>query len=154
MDGGVKQGSPLSPGLFNLLIADLEEYMRKERWGGVKLKDGRVYMLAYADDLVLLVEEEKGMRAMMTKLERYIRQKWLTVNVGKSKMLRFGKRGGRRRRIRWYWEGREVEEVRSFKYLGYVFQKNEEQDTQIRDRIKTAVMGQVWRIGKRRFGGD
>lgn len=94
------------------------------------------------------------MRAMMTKLERYIRQKWLTVNVGKSKMLRFGKGGGRRRRIRWYWEGREVEEVRSFKYLGYVFQKNGEQDTQIRDRIKTAVMGQVWRIGKRRFGGD
>lgn len=90
----------MSPGLFNLLIADLEEYMRKGRWGGVKLKDGRVYMLAYADDLVLLAEEEKGMRAMMTKLERYIRQKWLTVNVEKSKMLRFEKGGGRRRRIR------------------------------------------------------
>ncbi|KAL6257811.1 hypothetical protein P5V15_011401 [Pogonomyrmex californicus] len=46
---------------------------RKERWGGVKLKDEKVYTLAYADDLVLLTEEEEGMRAMMARLERYIK---------------------------------------------------------------------------------
>jgi len=55
---GVRQGCPLSPGLFNLLTADLEEYMRKGGWGGVRLKGERVYTLAYADDIVLLAEEE------------------------------------------------------------------------------------------------
>lgn len=53
---GVKQGCPLSPGLFNLLTADLEEEMRKGGWGGMRLKGEKVYSLAYADDVVLLAE--------------------------------------------------------------------------------------------------
>lgn len=40
MGRGVKQGCPLSPGLFNLLTADLEKEMRKGGWGGVRLKGG------------------------------------------------------------------------------------------------------------------
>lgn len=38
--------------------------------------------MAYADDIVLLVEEE-DMRAMIARLERYVREKRLEVNVGK-----------------------------------------------------------------------
>lgn len=34
---GVRQEYPLSPNLFNILIADLEEEMRKGRWDGVRL---------------------------------------------------------------------------------------------------------------------
>lgn len=77
------------------------------------------------------------------------------MNVGKSKIMRF-KRSGRRKKIRWRWEGKEIEEVREYKYLGYVFQSNGEQERQVRERMKRgmAVMGQVWGIGKRRFGGE
>jgi len=95
---GVRQGCPLSPGLFNLLT-DLEEYLRKDGWGGVKLKE-KVYSLTYADDLVLLAEEEEKMRAMIGRLERYIREKRLEVNAKKSKIMRFKKRGGRKRRVK------------------------------------------------------
>lgn len=40
--------------------------------------------------------------------------------------------------------------------MGYVLQKNGAQEAQIRDRRRktAAVMGQVWGIGKRRFGKD
>lgn len=71
MDREVKQRCSLSPGLFNLLTADLEEEMRKEGWGGVRLKGEKVYSLAYADDVVLLAEEKGDMRAMMARLESY-----------------------------------------------------------------------------------
>jgi len=64
---GVRQGYPLSLGLFNLLTADLEEYMKRGRWGRVKLKEEKVCTLGYADDMVLLAEDEKGMRAMMSR---------------------------------------------------------------------------------------
>lgn len=48
-----------------------------------------------------------------------------------------------------------MEEVKTFKYLRYVFQRNGGQEAQVRDRIKKeAVLGQVCGIGKRRFGGD
>lgn len=38
--------------------------------------------MAYADDIVLLAEEE-DMRAMIARLERYVREKRLEVNGGK-----------------------------------------------------------------------
>lgn len=48
----------------------------------VRLRGEKIYMLAYADDIVLLAEEE-DMRAMIARLERYVREKRLEVNVGK-----------------------------------------------------------------------
>lgn len=51
---GVRQGCPLSPLLFNLLVVDLKEEMGKVKWGGIIIEEERVYILAYADDMVLL----------------------------------------------------------------------------------------------------
>jgi hypothetical protein len=97
---GVRQGCPLSPGLFNLLTADLEELMKRGEWRGVWLRGGKVYTLTYADDVVLLAEGEDGMKSMMSRLERYVREKRLEINEKKSKVMRFGKGGGRRK-VRW-----------------------------------------------------
>lgn len=60
----VRQGRPLSPLLFNILIADLVEEIERMKWGGVRLGDRRVYTLVYADDMVLIVEKEDEMRSM------------------------------------------------------------------------------------------
>lgn len=57
---GVKQGYPLSPIRFSIILADLVEEVGRIKWGG-----GKVYTLAYADDLVLLAEGEEEMRSMM-----------------------------------------------------------------------------------------
>ena len=62
---GLRQGCPLSPILFNLLIANLEEEMGKVKWGGIKLKERKIYALAYADHIVLLAEEEDELRSMI-----------------------------------------------------------------------------------------
>lgn len=49
-----------------------------------------------------------------------------------------------------------MEEVKEFSYLGYKLQRNGGQEGQIKERIRKAavVMGQVWGLGKRRFGKD
>ena len=153
---GVRQGCPLSPLLFNLLISDLEEVMGRVKWGGVKVGGVKVCTLAYADDLVLIAEDEDQMRSMLERLERYLDEKNLVLNAEKSKIVRFRKGGGRESRRSWWWKGNRIEEVKEFCYLGYVFQKNGGQEAQIKDRVRraAAVMGQVWGIGKRRYGGD
>jgi len=53
-------------------------------------------------------------------------------------------------------EGKDIEEVKEVVYLGYRLRRNRDQEAQVKERVKKAmgVMGQVWSIGKRRFGGD
>lgn len=60
----VTHGCPLSPILFNIILADFEEEMGRVKWGGVRLRGGRVYTLTYANDLVLLAEGKEEMRSM------------------------------------------------------------------------------------------
>jgi len=47
--------------------------------GGVKLGEGKVFTLTYADD-VMIAEEEQDMRAMMNRLERYLERKGMELN--------------------------------------------------------------------------
>lgn len=55
----------------------MEEDMARGKWGGVKLGEGKIYWMAYADDIVLLAEEEDEMKAMLARMERYIGKKKL-----------------------------------------------------------------------------
>lgn len=72
---------------------------------------GRVYSLAYADDIVLMAEKENEIRAMLEKLEGYSEGKNLELNV--SKIMKRRRRGGRVSRRFWYWKGKRLEEVGS-----------------------------------------
>lgn len=154
---GVRQGCPLSPLLFVLLLADLDEELARGCWGGVELDGGgKVYSLAYADDLVLLARGEEEMKGMMGKFERYVEGKGLVVNTEKTKVMRCRIGGGRKRRVKWWWRGKEIEEVTKYRYLGYVVKANGDQDDHVEERVEKAakVMGGVWGIGKRKFGDD
>ncbi|XP_071644396.1 uncharacterized protein [Temnothorax longispinosus] len=130
--------------------------MKKVKWGGIKLGEEKVYDLEYADDMVLLAEGEDEMRSMMERLERYLDKKRLELNAEKTKIMRFRKGGRRMVKRDWWWKGRKVEEVKEFRYLGYTLQRNGGQEAHVKERVKkaAAVMGQVWGIGKRRFGKD
>ncbi|XP_076678949.1 uncharacterized protein LOC143374584 [Andrena cerasifolii] len=68
----------------------------------------------------------------------------------------FRKGGGRERRVEWRCKGKRIEEVKEFKYLGYVFKKSGGQEAHIGDRVKKVrvVMRQVGGIGKMKFGKD
>lgn len=125
----------MSPILFNLVLADLEEELRKVKWGGTRIGEERVYSLLYADDMVLIAEKEEEMKSMLERLEGYIDRKGIEINVEKTKIVRFNRGRGRRKRIRWRWKGKTIEEVREYTYLGYRFQANEKQQAQVKKRV-------------------
>ena len=61
---GVRQGSCLSPILFNLH----SECLTKEALEGFKIGGKIMHTVKYADDLVLLAKEEKVLQDMIDKL--------------------------------------------------------------------------------------
>lgn len=67
----------------------------------IKLGGGKVWTLAYADDVVLMAEEEQEMRAMLSRLERYLEKKGLELNAEKTKVMRFRKGGGKYIKVDW-----------------------------------------------------
>jgi len=71
-----------------------------------------------------------------------------------STILRFRKGAGKWKEYKWIRKGKVIGEVKEFKYLGYVFQRNGGQKAHIKDRITRAAAEQIWGIGKRRFKGD
>lgn len=63
-------------------------------------------------------------------------------------MMRCKKGGGRRRGMTWRWKGEEIEEVRRFRYLGYVMTANGKQEEHVDERVRkgAVAMRQVWGI--------
>lgn len=91
---GVRQSCPLNPLLFLIFISDLEEEMARGLVGGMRIGQGRIWTLAYADDVVLLARKEEALEEMIKRLERYLEKKKLLLNVEKSKIMRFRRGGG------------------------------------------------------------
>ena len=72
--GGVKQGWPHSPLLFNLIIDKLIEDLEKIKVG-IEIGGDRICCMAFADDLVLISEERIHMQMLLEESKRFLDQK-------------------------------------------------------------------------------
>lgn len=77
-----------------------------------------MYTLLYADDMVLLAENENEIRSMIERLEEYLRKKNLELNTEKTKILRFRKGGGKMEKREWRWKGKRIQEVNNTNIWG------------------------------------
>lgn len=69
--------------------------------GWSKDRRKKIHTLAYANDVMLLAEEEQDMRSILKRLERYLDRKGIELNSEKTKVMKFRKRGGKKRKIEW-----------------------------------------------------
>ncbi len=153
---GVRQGGPLSPLLFNLYIADLEMWLKGNQVGGVVIGSCKIYMLAYADDMVLVAETPEEMQGMLGSMEKYLTRWKLVLNASKSKILIFKKGGRRAKKEKWNWIGKEVDVVKSYKYLGFWMQPDNGFSVHVKyvKKKARAAMGAIWGIGESNIKGD
>ena len=153
---GVRQGCPLSPSLFAIYIAEIDEKLAAAQMGGVVVGREKIWTLTYADDMAMVARTEGEMKEMLKTLEKYLKNLKLQLNVEKSKMVVFSKGRGKEKENDWRWKAEKIEQVKEFTYLGYTFQKNNGPEKHIRERCKKGimVMRQVWGIGKRMFEND
>lgn len=55
---GVRQGNPASGILFNLFIDDVTDFISSERVTPISLDSAKLFLIKYADDVVLLSASE------------------------------------------------------------------------------------------------
>lgn len=110
-------------------------YFRRREIGGLKLEKERIWSLAYADDLVLMAKNREALRDMLDTLRKFLKDRKLVLNVNKTKIVVFNKIG-KTKKEKWMWENREIEEVRKFKYLGFIFKDNGGYESHIKELEK------------------
>lgn len=83
---GVRQGDPLSPILFNLVVDDLLKSLPSEI--GYKLSSGEsVNCIAFADDIIFLSQTARGMTDLLSTAEKFFSARGLSVQPAKCSSL-------------------------------------------------------------------
>ncbi len=86
---GVKQGCPPSPLLFGLYLDALEGCLDGRECDAPTLVDVHVWLLLFADDLVLTLESEVGLQQQLNTLQQFCIERGFIVNVEKTKAMVF-----------------------------------------------------------------
>ena len=83
---GVKQGDPLSPILFNLILDELLDSLPSHI--GVKVGESSINSLAFADDLILTSETPTGMGHLISLTKDFFNKRNMSINVKKCFSMR------------------------------------------------------------------
>lgn len=118
---GVRQGECLSPLLFSLFLNDIEEQFIQHGMEGLDTDIIKIFMLLYADDIVIFANSAEKLQESLNILSDYCRRWKLCINVTKTKIMVFRKGGLLNRDLAFYYENNQLEIVKSFRYLGIVF---------------------------------
>ncbi|GBP81979.1 Intraflagellar transport protein 80 homolog [Eumeta japonica] len=83
---GVRQGDPISPKLFSVV---LEMIFRNLEWEymGLNINGEKLNHLRFADDLILFSENSKGLEKMLQQLSDESEKAGLTMNLSKTKIM-------------------------------------------------------------------
>ena len=128
---GVRQGENLSPILFAIYLNDFKDYLG-ERSNSLKDLEGsleemeiyvKLYVLLYADDTVILAESASDLQNSLDALCSYSKLWDLKVNLTKTQIVIFSK-GRITSHPTFMYDGKEVDVVDDYTYLGVIFNYN------------------------------
>ena len=83
--------------------------------------DFQLFLLLFADDIVLLSSTIGGLQKQINELEKYCKETKLDVNMKKTKVITFKKGGKLSRHEKWFYRGNLIDSTSSYKYLGIYF---------------------------------
>ena len=126
---GVRQGSLLSPYLFNVYMDELSEKLQQIKVG-CYLNAMILNHIFYADDIVLFAPSVNGLQQLVNICTKFMSERFLSLNVNKTKCMVFSKTRIMTNQLSpIVINEANVEFVTKIKYLGYHFEnKNADDD--------------------------
>ena len=130
---GVKQGCCMSPVLSNIFQNDLHDIF-DEQCDPLTLSSVLVNSISWADDLIMASTSKTGLQECLNRLSSYC-QKWgLEVNILKTKIMIFSNKFDPI--LQFTFNNSPIEQVKSFKYLGFELSHKGTLTSIITDRIE------------------
>ncbi len=117
-NSGVRQGDSLSPTLFALLINSLVGDISELNLGIEVNENLKLSIMLYADDIVLLAENEQDLQRMIDCLLQWCHKWRLKVNIDKSNVVHFRHRRGPCTKVIFKYSEAVLHNVSKYKYLG------------------------------------
>ena len=130
---GVRQGGILSPDFYNIYVDDLISKLRSLRIGCYYL-DIFAASLFYADDMAIIAPSLHGLQKLLDQCAKYCNEWDICLNAKKSKCMYFGKTTSSLCDM--VLEGRKVEWVNEWIYLGVTLRSGKIFSCSVVDRIK------------------
>ena len=97
---GVRQGDPLSPYLFLLVMEILAQAVRRDNGiRGIQFENFEVRQVLYADDMTLFVRHRSSIIRIQEIFKDFYELCGLKVNIDKTKVMSIGKKKGEHERL-------------------------------------------------------
>ncbi|MBJ3206176.1 reverse transcriptase family protein, partial [Salmonella enterica subsp. enterica serovar Give] len=131
---GVRQGCKLSPLLF---LIYMDKIVKDSKFiADVRVGEANISSLLYADDMVLISKSFHSLQCNLDQLTRTCEEYGMRINVEKSKSMVVGRKPVQTKCVV---EGKELEQVPDFSYLGTVISGDGKLDGDLDNRICKAV---------------
>jgi len=92
---------------------------------------------------------------MIRTFKKFLRNRNLELNVGKTKILVFN-RGNNEKKESWKWRDERIEEVQTFKYLEFMFNRKDNYKEHIKELANKGriAVRKIWGLGERMCRND
>ena len=132
---GVRQGCVLSPSLFNLYTEKI--FREIEEMNGVNIGGVNINNLRYADDTVLLAENNTDLQDLVTATNNKGKRYGMEINITKTKGMIVSKKE-MVPEITISIEGKNIQQMKEMIYLGFMVTENGKCEREIKRRIGVA----------------
>jgi hypothetical protein len=137
---GIKQGCCLSPKQFNGALQEVFDSLEWDQFG-MKIEGRILNELRFADDVVLISQDKEDLLKMMESLFDACKKSGLKANIEKTKIM------SNTNETLFTIDGKNIEKVEDYKYLGSILSFNDRETKEIQART-AAAWRSFWSLGK------